>query len=152
MRPMERNTFMVLYFERERKFRVSRHDSSWTFDASTADEAIGFAWHEHATSDDVWATWYSQASATELSRGWKGRVYHSDGSATPVEEDLSVWDPGIPLVGIVQILNAFGAEGWSVVDWSEDKGVYDGKDASHESWPTRVRIVMSRSDSEASAS
>lgn len=80
----------------------------------------------------------------EERRRWIGIAYHADGREEQLTVDLVDWCEGVPLKGIAHTLNQFSGEGWTVVSTSEDKGLYKGADARSESYPSRMRFLLSR--------
>ncbi len=94
---------------------------------------------------DAWQfpTWRSEhIPKVEQKRGWIGIAYHPDGREEQLAVDLLDWRYGAPLTGIAQILNKFSGQGWTVVSTSEDKGLYKGADAQQESYPSRMRFLL----------
>jgi hypothetical protein len=78
-----------------------------------------------------------------LERKWIVTGFDESGHET---SDVVLTDPEakFPLRDITTMLNVLGADGWSVVSYAEDKGVYSGDDAKDVSHPTAVRLILGR--------
>lgn len=55
------------------------------------------------------------------------------------------WEFGFPIDGALKILNQLAAEGWSVANVSEDRGIYKGQTNQTDSWVTKARYLLTRS-------
>lgn len=81
----------------------------------------------------------------EEMRGWVALDYRAGGHAERLDVEFDQWAYGLPLTTITTVLNDFSHHGWTVVSVAEDKGLYRGHDIKDESFPTRVRYLLSRS-------
>lgn len=74
---------------------------------------------------------------------WAAGLY-LDGKhrALPV---IAHWTFGLPIEGVLKILNELAAEGWSVAHVSEDRGLYAGNTNQTDSWVTKARYLLARS-------
>ena len=96
-------------------------------------------------SERTYSDWQKSTSAkASEQRIWVCSAFEADGKWKTVNVDLSDWWFGAPLKGITKTLNFFGSDGWSVVNSTEDKGLYTGTDAANESFPSRIRYLLQR--------
>lgn len=96
-------------------------------------------------SERTYSDWQKSTSArASEQRIWICTVYEVDGQVGRLNVDLSDWTSGAPMKGITKALNFFGADGWSVVSSTEDKGLYTGTDTTNESFPSRMRYLLQR--------
>jgi hypothetical protein len=58
---------------------------------------------------------------------------------------ISNWTFGLPIEGVLKVLNELAAEGWTVAHVSEDRGLYAGNTNQTDSWVTKARYLLTRS-------
>jgi hypothetical protein len=86
--------------------------------------------------------WFS-ATKTEI-RTWKAE-FISDGITTPIELGENVqWKWGVPTIAILHELDRLQSEGWTLLNVSEDRGLYQGADADREGYVTRARYLLGK--------
>jgi len=84
----------------------------------------------------------TDARVEGASLGWRCQLF---GEGRVVEIDADMTAPhGIPLPAMVATLNRLSHEGWEVVSVNEDIDLYRTDDAERESFPARVRYLLSR--------
>jgi hypothetical protein len=54
------------------------------------------------------------------------------------------WTFGLPIEAVLKVLNELAAAGWSVVHVSEDRGLYAGVTNQTDSWVTKARYLLAR--------
>lgn len=54
------------------------------------------------------------------------------------------WDFGLPIEGVLEVLNRIAADGWRVVHVSEDRGVYAGITNRTDASVTKARYLLAR--------
>jgi hypothetical protein len=98
--------------------------------------------------DDIHARWWEEMKASGASaekfRRWTCFTVVGAGAAERVEADLTDWSSGVPLAGMTELLNRYAGDGWSIVHVSEDRGLYGGEDVPNESYPSRIRYLLSK--------
>jgi hypothetical protein len=62
----------------------------------------------------------------------------------PRKHDLTYWDFGLPMEGILSVLNDLAIDGWSVAHVSEDRGVFRGQTNATDSAVTKARYLLVR--------
>lgn len=78
-------------------------------------------------------------------RSWTAELVDGDGRCEPHDLGAAEWSWwGAPVAATNRLLNRLSGEGWSLVHISEDRGLYQGVDATDESSPTRIRYLMRR--------
>lgn len=78
-------------------------------------------------------------------RFWVAELVHGDGrceSHDLTEAHISWW--GAPVAATNALLDRLSSAGWMLVHISEDRGLYRGVDTTDESYPTRIRYLLSR--------
>lgn len=60
--------------------------------------------------------------------------------------DISSWDHAFPMAEVIETLDDLAREGWSVLNASEDRGLYPSTLAENTSAPLRVRYLLARDD------
>ena len=75
--------------------------------------------------------------------GWRSAFVHG-GRREDFDLGARGWDFGLPIVEIVAKLDALAADGWRVLDVSEDHGIYHGPHAQTDHFVTRARYLLGR--------
>lgn len=74
---------------------------------------------------------------------WAAGLYlDGEYKALPV---IPHWTFGLPIEGVLKVLNELAAKGWSVAHVSEDRGLYAGTTNQTDSWVTKARYLLTRS-------
>ena len=79
--------------------------------------------------------------------GWGCTALRSGQPPERLDADLTDWSAGAPMSGIVEVLNRYGREGWTVVATSEDKVIYTRGSQAYEH-PSRLRYLLRRTGAE----
>jgi hypothetical protein len=106
------------------------------------------------TAQEAWRQ--EESARGPARREWSAETTVSEGSiweaswcdaggTHKLDVDLGSPVGGIPVQGLVTLLDRYGAEGWRVLHVSEDRGVYQGTDVPDESYVTRIRYLLVRS-------
>lgn len=137
----------ILVFARYRRFRVKHPDGTdvqVSYDGSfSPDDYIGKGWLQaQPGGGSVFTEWRKEASATE-ERGWQAVWFGAGGEQTLQFPSLASRF-GVPAEAMVSALNRYSAEGWRLVNVSEDRGVYRGADTFDEAYVSRIRYLLTR--------
>lgn len=144
----------ILTFARYRRFQVTHPDGTdvrLEYTGKSA-EPDGYnvspyaraAWSQKnpTWNWDACRPWCKEATVTEA-RDWE--VAWCDGNGWQrLDAELGAWHWGVPAQGIVTLLDRYTTEGWAVAHVSEDHGVYMGADVPEESYITRIRYLLIR--------
>lgn len=75
--------------------------------------------------------------------GWGCTVFPPAAQPERQIADLADWSLGAPMSGIVEVLNRYGRDGWTVCGSAEDKVVYARGTQAYEH-PSRLRYLLGR--------
>lgn len=91
----------------------------------------------------AYGDWVKGTSSKNV-RSWTAGLVEGD-RETEIEIGVpQTWPCGMPAREIVQQLDVLAADGWKLINVSEDRGIYRGEDARTDSSPTTIRYLLQR--------